>query len=263
MKNIFVLIFSFIVALNVAQAKDSFDHSVWNDLLVKNVKVINSGKNNQVNYAGFFKDKALLEKYLNDISVVSTNKFKQWSKISQLSFLINAYNAYTVNYILSKWPNISSIKELGGFLSSPWSVDIVNLFDKKISLDDLEHEIIRKKYPEPRVHFALNCASIGCPSLRAEAYTADLLNDQLEEQVVLFLSDRSRNGLVKDELVVSPIFKWYKKDFIKNSGSVAKYLAKYASFLGLNPNNTALLQNDKLDISYSDYDWDLNVLQQK
>lgn len=118
------------------------------------------------------------------MSRVDQLEFDQWSTRQQLAFLINAYNAWTVELILEKWPDIDSIKDLGGIFSSPWRKEFISLLGEKRSLDNIEHDLIRGsgRYQDPRIHFAVNCASIGCPALRAEAYTGAKINQQLDQQ---------------------------------------------------------------------------------
>ena len=138
--------------------------------------------------------------------------------------------------ILTKCPDLESIKDLGSFFQSPWGKSFIPLLGGTRSLDDIEHGLIRGsgRYKDPRVHFAANCASIGCPSLRAEAYVGDRLDEQLEDAARSFLRDRSRNRLDEGELKVSSIFKWYRNDFEKGwrgKHSLAQFLAGYADSL--------------------------------
>ncbi|MGM8888049.1 DUF547 domain-containing protein, partial [Psychrobacter sp. 1U2] len=148
-----------------------FNHSSWDSLLDKNVTMTNGGKASVVNYAGMKADNGKLSSYLNATSKVSQAEFNRWNKDEQLAFLINVYNAATIELVLIKYPNIKSIKDIGGLLSSPWKQDFIPLLGKTRSLDDIEHNLIRgsKRYNEPRIHFAVNCASIGCPALLDDA----------------------------------------------------------------------------------------------
>jgi hypothetical protein len=131
-------------------------------------------------------------------------------------------------------------------------------------LDDIEHGLIRGsgRYNDPRIHFAVNCASIGCPALRAEAYVAQRLNVQLEDATQMFLSDRTRNRVESDALKVSSIFKWYRPDFEKGwrgANTLGQFLALYSEPLALNADTASQLSAGKLDIEFLDYDWRLNV----
>lgn len=239
-------------------------HQPWQALLTQHVSPINDGHSSQVNYAGMKTDHAKLTAYLTALGKVDKQTFEQWPAPQQLSFLINAYNAWTVELILSAYPDIKSIKDLGSFFSSPWSKKFIPLLGETRSLDNIEHELIRgdNKYGDPRIHFAVNCASIGCPALREEAYTAEKLEQQLEQQTVRFLSDKTRNRFNKAEMELSSIFKWYQEDFslgFRASDSLSAFILLYAESLGLTPEQQALLKAKKMDVDYLPYDWQLNV----
>lgn len=239
-------------------------HQPWQALLTQHVSPINDGHSSQVNYAGMKTDHAKLTAYLTALGKIDKQTFEQWPAPQQLSFLINAYNAWTVELILSTYPDIKSIKDLGSFFSSPWSKKFIPLLGETRSLDNIEHELIRgdNKYGDPRIHFAVNCASIGCPALREEAYTAEKLEQQLEQQTVRFLSDKTRNRFNKAEMELSSIFKWYQEDFslgFRASDSLSAFILLYAESLGLTPEQQALLKAKKMDVDYLPYDWQLNV----
>lgn len=255
-----LLLFSFIV-----HAAD-FDHSAWDTLLKKHVVVIRDGHASQVDYPGFITDKVLLQDYLTRTSAVSKAEFDQWTKMAQLAFLINVYNAQTINLITTGYP-VKSIKDLGSLLQSPWKKPFFSLLGEKRSLDDLEQNLIRNdRYAQPRIHFALNCASIGCPALRAGAFTADQLTQQLDESARLFLGDRTRNYLNGDTLMLSSIFDWYKGDFERGWDgfkSLPDFLSEYHQALGLSDEQIKKLLNDEIDVDYGDYDWNLNTISKK
>ncbi len=245
-------------------------HESWNTLLNQNVVAINNGHSTAVDYAAMKKQYSELKVYLDTLSVVTQSEFDSWEKSKQLAFLINAYNAWTVDLIVTNYPGIDSIKDLGSFFSSPWSKKFVSLLGEKRSLDNLEHDLIRGAvdsegkavYPDHRIHFAVNCASIGCPALREEAYTADKLEQQLEEQTVRFLADSTRNFAKGDTLSVSSIFKWYRVDFekgYKNTDTLEQFMLQYSAELNLTPDQQKALTNGKMDIEFLDYDWDLNA----
>lgn len=160
---------------------NSFDHGAWDQLLRNHVISFNGGEQTSVDYQGMQSDGQVLKQYLNQLSRIRPSQFEQSPKSSQLAFLINAYNAWTVELILTAWPNLESIKDLGGFLSSPWRKEFIPLLGETRSLDDIEHNLIRGSgaYNDPRIHFAVNCASIGCPALRPEAYVGNRLHEQL------------------------------------------------------------------------------------
>jgi hypothetical protein len=190
-------------------------HSAWTALLRKHVVLLGGGQASQLRYAGMAADRAALKAYLAQLSAVPAAAFDAFSKPQQMAFLINAYNAFTVELILTRYPQLESIRDLGGFLSKPWSIRNVPLLGRMMTLDEIEHDTLRARgrYDDPRIHFAVNCASVGCPMLREEAFVAERLDAQLEEQAARFMADRSRNRYAAGKLEVSRIFDWYGKDF--------------------------------------------------
>ena len=242
----------------VAATAQAFDqsHKAWDTLLRKNVVVLEGGKSSQVRYAEFARDRAALKAYLDTLSKVSEAEFNGWSKEQRMAFLINAYNAFTVEKILIRYPNLKSIRDFGTVFGDPWKDKFFTLFGRESYLDQVEHEMLRKPgaYNEPRVHYAVNCASIGCPMLREEAYTAEKLDRQLDEQTTRFLSDRSRNRYAAGKLEVSKIFDWFKEDF----GVREQYFAKYAKLLADMPDAQRTLAEGKAPLAFLDYDWSLN-----
>lgn len=270
----FAFAFAFALLLPVAPAQAQADHShkAWDALLKKHVVPVQGGKASQVRYAGFKQDDAVLKSYTDALSKVSEAEFKAFSRTQQMAFLINAYNAFTVQLVLTKYPDLKSIRDLGGTFSSPWKLKFFRLLGQEAWLDQIEHEMLRKKgeYDEPRVHFAVNCASIGCPALREEAFTADRLEVQLEEQAVRFLSDRTRNryNAQRESLEVSKIFDWFKEDWQSGYRGVGKdqtpvtsreqYFGKYARLLTDKPDEQKAVTAGKAEIRFLDYDWNLN-----
>lgn len=256
--SVLVLLFA-----SQVSAEPDFDlqHTKWNGLLTANVSWTKDGEESVVDYAAFARNRDGLKAYLGSASAVSQSTFGQWDKADRDAFLINVYNAATVELILTRYPDLKSIKDLGGLLSSPWKKDVISLLGKQRSLDDVEHSMLRGAagYVEPRIHFAVNCASIGCPALRPEAYVGSRLATQLDDQTKRFLRDRSRNRYESGEgLQVSKIFDWYADDFVKHAGGVDKFLAGYADALGLDSGTSRKLESGTLPISYTDYDWRLN-----
>ena len=246
-----------------ALAQTPFDHrySGWNALLKKHVRWLPDGKQSRVNYKGFAADRAALRAVLESLSAVSRATFDSWNKPQQMAFLINAYNAFTVELILTRYPDLTSIKDLGSLFQSAWKKEFFTLLGSKRHLDWIEHEQLRPVYREPRVHAAVNCASIGCPALRDEAFTAGQLEAQLEDGMRRFMADRTRNRVKGDTVEVSAIFKWFKEDF--NSGyrgfnQVEDVFAAYAEQLTDNANEQAQLRAKSLAVGYLDYDWSLN-----
>ena len=248
-------------------AQPGFDHSHvdWTQLLKRHVVLLNDGKASQVRYAGMALDRAPLKRYLQSLSLVEQSAFETWPSSQQQAFLINAYNAFTVELILSRYPDLKSIKDLGSVFSSPWKLQWITLLGRKLSLDEIEHGLLRKPgaYDEPRVHFAVNCASVGCPMLREEAYVANRLEFQLSQQTQRFMSDRSRNRWNNPaaRLELSKIFDWYGKDFRqghKGIASLEAFAASHADLLADAPADRAQLRSRRFDIAFLDYDWSLN-----
>ena len=252
-----------------------FDHThvAWSALLKKHVVVIGEGKASQVRYADFARDRSALKSYLDTLSKVPEAEFKAWSKIQQMAFLINVYNAFTIEKILTRYPDLKSIRDFGSVFGNPWKDKFFTLFGKEAYLDQIEHEMLRAKgvYGEPRVHFAVNCASVGCPMLREEAFVADRLDAQLEEQTRRFLSDRSRNRYNGQggQLEVSKIFDWFKEDWQSGYKGIAaggqpitsreQFFARYAKVLADNAEAQTKITEQKAGLTFLDYDWGLNV----
>lgn len=241
----------------------AFDHLLWGDLLKEHVLVLEEGKVSQVDYSGLAGKREKLKAYLATLAAISKKEFDTWSNDEQLAFLLNAYNSWTVELILTRYPDLGSIKDLGSFFLSPWKKRFIPLFGEKRSLDDIEHEFIRGsgRYNDPRIHFAVNCASIGCPALRAEPYLGPRLQSQLDDAASLFLRDRSRNRLDGQLLKVSSVFKWYRKDFEQGFLSITsleQFLADHGDDLDLTKDQQKQLLEGTIKIEFLDYDWKLN-----
>lgn len=241
----------------------SFDHNYtsWEALLKKHVKWLPDNKQSRVNYKGFAADRAELKQVLDGLSAISQAQFNGWSKDQQMAFLINAYNAFTVEIILTKYPDIKSIRELGTFNRGPWKNEFFTLLGAKRHLDWIEHEQLRPKYAEPRIHVAVNCASIGCPALFPEAFTPQRMEAMLEDGMRRFLGDRTRNRYEGGKLQVSNIFKWFKEDFEKGHrgfGKLEDVFAKYADLLTTDESARTQIKAKAVSIGHLDYDWSLN-----
>ncbi len=272
MKNLLSILLLTLIPLAATAQSFDHDHKPWATLLKKHVVLFDNSKASQVRYAGFAQDRNELKAYLGTLSKVTQAEFNAWTKAQQMAFLINAYNAYTVEKILTRYPNIKSIRDFGKVFGNPFKDKFFTLLGREHSLDMIEHETLRKPgaYDEPRVHFAVNCASTGCPMLREEAYVAARLDAQLEEQTKRFLSDRSRNRFIVQDnaLEVSEIFKWFATDW--SSGyrgfegkspamqSREQFFAKYAALLADSPAQQQSIADRKAAIRHLDYDWTLN-----
>ncbi|MBW1635310.1 MAG: DUF547 domain-containing protein [Deltaproteobacteria bacterium] len=261
MIRVLMVVIVFFTCIRVEAA--SFDHGRWDLLLQQHVAVLGEGRVTQVDYDGFLNDRGMLKKYLQSLSAVDRTTFDGYQPDQQLAFLINAYNSWTVEMILTGYPGVESIKDLGSFFQSPWKKKFIPLLEKTRSLDDIEHNLIRGsgRYNDPRIHFAVNCASIGCPPLRAEAYTGEKLQTQLTEAVERFLSDRERNRLSGRQLEISSLFKWYRQDFEKGwrgYRSLDQFLADFGESLGLDKQTAEEVRSGTIDITFLQYDWKLN-----
>ena len=221
------------------------DHSAYDKLLKKYVN-----EKGLVNYKGFKADQPALNQYLNLLS--KTPPAASWSKNDQMAYWINAYNAYTIRLILDHYP-VQSIKDIGSkikipFVTTPWAIKFFEIGGTKMSLDNIEHGTLRKKYNEPRIHFALVCAAMSCPRLRNEAYLGDKLDRQLDDQGRDFLNNLAKNKPGKATAQLSKYFDWYKGDWSNNGQSVVGWVNKYSSVKI--DNSTA--------ISFLEYNWKLN-----
>jgi hypothetical protein len=231
-----------------------FEHKAWDELLKKHVVLLEDGRASQLRYSAMAQERVALKKYLEDLSRVAPAEFGRWSRAEQMAFLINAYNAFTVEKILTRYPDIRSIWDFGRLIGNPFKDEFFLLLGEKRSLDWIEHESLRKNYGDPRVHYAVNCASVGCPMLREEAYAAARLDAQLEEQARRFLSDRSRNRLRGARFEVSKIFDWFSKDFEPRE----RYFARYAEVLGDDAGQRGAIRAGGYSLRFLDYDWSLN-----
>ncbi|MGZ5034696.1 MAG: DUF547 domain-containing protein [Usitatibacter sp.] len=266
--NRLVLCFAALVASASALAFDH-SHKAWDELLKKHVRYVENGNASRVAYAGFARDRSQFKSVLDDYQKVTKAEFDGWTKPRQQAFLINAYNAFTVEKILTRYPDLKSIRDFGSVFGNPWKDKFFTLFGQPAYLDLIEHETLRRPgaYDDPRVHVAVVCASVGCPMLRDEAFTADKLDAQLEDAMKRFLSDRTRNRYNPQSrrLEVSKIFDWYGKDFEqghKGFTSVKATMAKYADLLADRPEDRSAVRAQQADVAFLDYDWGLNDARQ-
>jgi Protein of unknown function, DUF547 len=255
----------FVLAPDTPAQAFAHSHATWTALLNKHVVLLRDGQASQVRYAGLQADRSLLQAYLVTLSAVPRAGFDRFSKPQQQAFLINAYNAFTVELILTRYPDLKSIKDLGSLLSGPWKQKWIALLGGKVSLDDIEHGMLRARgvYDEPRVHFAVNCASVGCPMLREEAFVAERLEAQLAQQTERFMADRTRNrwNLQAQRLELSKIFDWYGEDFRlghRGIASLPSFAAVHAERLADAPADRERLRGGRFPIEFLDYDWALN-----
>ena len=256
-----------ILACATLARAQGFDHShaAWHALLAKHVKPFNNGNASAVDYTAIKVEQAALKAYLGTLKAVSEADYGKWCRPQRLAFLINAYNAFTVELILSKYPDLESIKDLGSVFSSPWKKKFFSLLGQERSLDDIEHGMIRAPgtFDDPRIHAGVVCASIGCPMLRPDAFTPEKLDAQLDDGMKRFLTDGTRNRFdaASGRLQISKIFDWYGKDFEKGHkgyDSLKTTFARHAAQLAATPEAQAKVRSGDYKLEFLDYDWKLN-----
>ena len=236
MKVLF-LFFSFLL---IFSAHSQVAHSKWDALLKTHVSKLGT-----VNYKGFKTDQAKLKAYLLDLE--SNVPSAAWSKNETMAYWINAYNAYTVQLMVKNYP-LKSIMDLKYNGKSAWDYKWIKIGTETLSLNDIEHVKLRKKYKDARIHFTVNCASFSCPVLLNSAYIATKLEAQLEAQAILFINDPKRNKISASSAKVSQLFEWYQDDFTTGGKTVIDYLNKYSK--------TKIKAGT--NIGYMNYNWNLN-----
>ncbi len=238
-----MLLFPVMSLLVINPACAAMDDGIYAELLKTYVK------NGVVDYTGFKKEEHRLDRYLTVLEKTDTRPL---TKNEQFAFYVNAYNAWTIKLILSGYPGVKSIKELGSVFKSPWKKKLARIDGKIVTLDNIEHDILRARFKDPRVHFAVNCASKSCPPLLSEPYSGAALDRQLDGATQAFLADTERNRLDGDTLYASKIFKWFAKDF---DNDTAGFFLKYTQGA-----LKAKLQAKAgaIKVKFLDYDWSLN-----
>ncbi len=232
MKNQIQIILMF--CLSVSAFGQKINHSVFTDFLQKQVST-----EGEVNYKNIKANDDELHAYLNQFIAISPKD--SWTKKEKLAYWINAYNAFTIKLIIDNYP-LESIKDI----KNPWDKEFIPINGKMLSLNHIEHEILRKMN-EPRIHFAIVCASASCPKLQNKAFIAEKLDSQLTAVTKGFLSDSSKNNIQKDVIEISKIFKWFSKDF-KENGTLIDFLNTYSD----------VKISSEAKINYMDYSWELN-----
>lgn len=219
-------------------------HRIWDSLLQKHVT-----EEGWVDYHGFIADSARFNDYLDLLRQHHPND-KHWSRDERLAYWINAYNAFTVKLVADHYP-VGSIKDIKNgipFVNTVWDIKFIEIEGQTYDLNNIEHGIIRPKFEEPRIHFAVNCAARSCPKLSNRAYTASQLDAQLTQAAEAFLADESKNRLSRDAVSLSKIFTWYGGDFKTNGSTLIGYINQYAP---------VEIKADA-EVSYLEYDWSLN-----
>ena len=213
--------------------------SIFDSLLQKNVD-----KTGRVDYQSLKNNETLLDNYLAYIQ--NNEPTKEWSSNKKKAFWINTYNAYTIKIILNNYP-LKSIRDIKIDGETAWKIPFVKIGQKRYTLDQIEHKILRKKFNDPRIHVGINCASVSCPRLWNFAFTEDNIASSLDNLMKVFINDTTRNKISKNNVALSEIFNWFSKDFIKN-GTIINYLNTYA----------AIKISEKASIKHLTYDWSLN-----
>ncbi|MEM7306815.1 MAG: DUF547 domain-containing protein [Planctomycetota bacterium] len=242
-------------AVQATAAEFDQSHRLWNEVLQEHVK------DDRFDYAALKKDRGKLDDYIKQLQTVKPDDLKDWSKNERYAFWINVYNAHTILKVIDNYP-VDSIKDLSGAfgLKSVFDNEFIKMkahhpegTRDKMSLNDIEHGILRERFKDARVHAAINCASFSCPPLLGEAFVAAKLEEQLNKQMRAFVVDKRRNRFNRDKkrAEISEIFKWFSEDFERDAGSVRDYLIRFAP-----EEDAAFLKDAK--IKHLDYDWDLN-----
>ena len=242
-----------------ASQETAFDHShrLWDGVLKQHVR------GDLFDYAALAEDTSALDAYIAQMRTVTPEDLAAWSREQRFAFWINAYNAFTVKKVVKNLP-LKSIRDLDkGFgLTTVFEQAWIKLQPlhpsgkpAKLSLNDIEHGILRARFKDARVHAAVNCASLSCPPLLGEAFVADRLEQQLDSQMRAFVADRKRNPFKRDkhEVRLSKIFDWFAEDFERDAGGVREYLLRYAS-----DEDAAFIRDAKL--KFTDYSWKLNAV---
>ena len=242
----FVLWFTCTNCRSIKRQTDSvpITHEQWDALLKKHVD-----EQGFVDYRGFEKDRAALDKYLNLLKSAHPND-KNWPREEQMAYWINAYNAFTIDLVARNFP-VESIKDIKNgipFVNTVWDIKFIEIQGYRYDLNNIEHNILRPIYDDPRIHAAVNCASFSCPKLQRFAFSAEKLDEQLDEAMRGFVNDPLRNSISEKEVKVSEIFKWFKGDFKKPADSVEEFINRYS----------AVKIPEGMGLDYVDYDWRVN-----
>jgi len=247
-------------ALSAAPAEFDQTHALWTEVLRACVQ------DDRFDYAKLKQDPSKLDDYVRRLAAVTPDELASWTKEQRFAFWINAYNASVIKKVLAHYP-LESIKDLDAALGiqSIFDDDFIAMTghhpegkDERLSLNDIEHGILRPDFKDARVHAAVNCASISCPPLLGEAFVADKLDKQLTAQMRAFLADprRNRYSPAEKRVELSQVFKWFEDDFKRDAGSLREYVLRYAP-----EEHKALLKD--AEIKYLDYDWALNQVERK
>lgn len=225
------------LAATPSDAETAVSHKAWDALLKEHVS-----SNGQVDYKGFKTDKAKVDAYLKTLQ--ENHPSSSWSKNEEMAFWINLYNAFTIQQVLEVYPVSSIMKVAGGKV---WDSKKIKVGSKEYTLNQIEKDMLLKKFGEPRVHFAVNCAAKSCPPLMNKAWTADNIQSSFDLRAGMFINNLSFNTISASSVQVSKIFEWYANDF-GGSSNLIKYINKYAK----------LTVSSSAKVTYKEYNWNLN-----
>lgn len=260
----FYLAFVFLFVVVAPASAFDHQHQLWTSELEKYVHWQRSGVDSQVDYTRWQLHRGGLSSYLAQLSAVSQDEYAAWQREQKLAFLINAYNAFTIDLILQHYPKIDSIKQIGGWFRSPWRLKFFRLLGRSMSLDEVEHSFLRQQgvFDDPRSHFAIVCASLSCPPLSDQAYRPQNIDAQLEIATRRFLSDvqRNRYDAQQNRFFVSKIFKWFEDDFIgyKGGEDLLDFFSQYQSSFSRQWPYAKVASQRVATIEFLPYDWNLN-----
>ena len=240
MIRVYLLVVLFITPI----ALTSQSNVAYNDLLKKYVT-----DDGNVNYRGFITERLKFEAYLAHLSKYPPNS--KWTENQRKAYWINAYNAFTIKLIIDHYP-LESITDLHPFfyipgLNTVWHEEFFQIQGVEMSLDRIEHEILRVEFNDARIHFAINCASVSCPKLRNEAYEAVKINAQLDDQAKAFINNPQKNIIKSNEVQLSKIFSWFEGDFESQNGLIP-FINRFSEI--------TISKEAKID--YLPYNWSLN-----
>ena len=235
----FLITLSFVLSIGTSlSASPRADHSIWNKLLQDNVSL--TGK---VNYKDLKVDKNLVSEYLTELKTHTPGT--DWSQNEKMAYYINMYNAYTVQFIITKYP-ITSPKDIKYSGKDIWNLKLVKMGEKTMTLTTVEN--ILRGFGDPRIHFAINCAAASCPRLMNKAYEAKTLDSELTKMTKIFVNDLSSNQIKEKKIEISKIFEWYALDFKVNGKTLIDFINKYSK----------VQINANAKIEYQPYNWSLN-----
>jgi len=243
---VFISSCSIFSSTKVTCKSEKVDHTPFNLLLSKHVT-----PDGVVDYKGFIADSVQFNSYITTLE--KNHPLDEWTDNEELAYWINAYNAFTIRLIIRNYP-VNSIKDLGGSIykiNTPWDIKFIQICNQTYELNNIESQKIRGQFDEPRIHFAVNCASVSCPKILNEAFMPETLNAQLDKAASEFINNSKKNELTSSSAKLSKIFSWYSGDFKSSGLSVIEYINQYSD---------VKLNNDA-DISYMDYNWNLNEVQ--